>query len=158
MTRSELLDFHLQMCNRARAIMQEKNHDYSGTKGDDPFGNFRMADAMGITTTLKAMLVRMTDKFKRLTTFSDGPLLVKDEKVEDTCDDLVNYAILFAAFVKEMRHVEKLTAAVNEASCPIPTKELLMQIMSAMQELSNRVCDGQGTDNREDTAPRRSAR
>ena len=97
MNRTELLEFHGAMCAQAAEIMAAKNHDYTGEEAS-PFANFEACEAMGITTTELGMLTRMTDKFKRLITFAKcGQLKVKDEGVRDTCLDLVNYAILFAA-------------------------------------------------------------
>ena len=101
MNREEYLEFHKTLCNNARELSYKKNCDYAGKKGLEPFANFVRCEQMGITTTVKGMLVRMTDKFSRLSTFSEsGSFEVADEKFEDTILDIINYSCLLAAYVK----------------------------------------------------------
>ena len=112
MNRAELLEFHKELCAKAHALMVRKNHDYAGRSGDDPFTNFRRSELLGICSTEAGFLVRFTDKLSRLITFVEsGQLLVKDEAVEDSCIDLLNYSVLFAALVKEKK--EKIDKADN---------------------------------------------
>ena len=102
MNRTELLLFHDDLCSRARAVMEDKNHDYAGPGGDDPFANFRAVEALGLCSTEKGVLVRMLDKLKRLQTFEAvGRLAVAGEGPLDACLDIMNYAILLAAIIKE---------------------------------------------------------
>jgi hypothetical protein len=102
MNRERLLALHVEICTRAYELMKRKNADYSG--GHDtknPFLNFTRCEAMGITTTERGFLVRLTDKMSRLSTFCDtGSFQVADEKLEDTVEDIINYSILFLAFVR----------------------------------------------------------
>ena len=57
---------------------------------------------MGICTTEQGFLVRMTDKLSRLSTFAvSGDLKVKDESVKDTILDLINYSVLFIAYLNQ---------------------------------------------------------
>ena len=61
-------------------LARNKNHDY-GNDSLKSFGN------LGI-------LIRISDKVDRLKTFQKkGILNVKDEKIEDTLKDIINYAI-----------------------------------------------------------------
>ena len=102
MTRKKLLDFHEDFCARALGIMSAKNHDYAGESGADPFANFRAVERLGLCSTETGILVRMTDKLKRLATFAEcGKLDVVNEGAEDACLDIVNYAILLAGVIKE---------------------------------------------------------
>lgn len=102
--RTQLLELHQKLCDEARAIMTKKNHDYSGEAGDDPFANFRRCEAMGICTPLQGALVRLTDKFSRLSTYAQaGKLLVEDETVDDTILDLINYAVLCQGMIIDQR-------------------------------------------------------
>ncbi len=100
--RTELLQIHSEVCNKARRLMERKNHDYSGGDNqEDPFLNFTRVEKLGITTTEQGFLVRMTDKMSRLSTYADlGRLEVGDETVEDTLLDLVNYSVLLAAYLR----------------------------------------------------------
>ena len=102
MTNIELFKIHKDLCNSALDLMQKKNHDYAGSKGNEPFANFTRSEAMGITTTEKAMLVRMLDKMSRLSYFTDAKeFKVQDEKLQDTIVDIINYSVLLYAYLSE---------------------------------------------------------
>lgn len=104
MNTERLLATHDTLCEKARAIMVKKNHDYAGASGETPFRNFEACELLGITTTEQGFLVRMTDKFRRLVTFVvDGELKVEGEMLDDTLLDLINYCVLFAAHAKAVR-------------------------------------------------------
>ena len=101
MSRTQYLNFHQIMCHEARALSIRKNRDYTGREDDKPFANFQRCEAMGITTTEKGFLVRLTDKFSRLSTFCEtGSFQVKDESLRDTLLDIINYTILLGAYVE----------------------------------------------------------
>ena len=101
MNRPELLKLHDDLWKEARKIMEIKNHDYAGGKHESrPFANFTRVESMGITTTEKGLLVRMTDKMSRLSTFcQEGEFKVKDETLRDTILDTINYGILLYGYV-----------------------------------------------------------
>ena len=89
MNRAQLLDLHTAMTDAARRLMDKKNHDYAGAQGSSPFANFEVAERIGICSTEEGMLVRMTDKLKRLIEFTkSGTLRVEDESVKDTHADM----------------------------------------------------------------------
>ena len=105
MTRDELLKSHTELTKKAHELMKRKNADYAGRAGTEPFANFTRCEAMGICTTEAGMLVRMTDKLSRLSSFVEaGAFQVKDESLEDTCVDIINYAILFHSFVQNKKN------------------------------------------------------
>jgi len=90
--RRKLLRKHEELCLRARKIMEEKNQDYGADA--DPFRNFRAFGAFGI-------LVRLSDKLARTRTYLErGDFKVKDEKIDDTLLDALNYVILLATFLE----------------------------------------------------------
>ena len=98
--RKELMEIHKQLTFEANALMQMKNHDYSGGKdASDPFLNFTRVEKLGITDTKTGFLVRMTDKISRLITFCrNGTFKTKDEALKDTILDLINYSVLLYAY------------------------------------------------------------
>ena len=50
----------------------------------------------------QGILVRITDKISRLSQYTkNGELQVKDESVEDTLVDIINYTVLLRAYLKE---------------------------------------------------------
>lgn len=103
MTKNEYMQFHRDCCDKMIAITKTKNADYTGL-GDNPFKNFELVEAIGITDTVRGMLVRMADKISRITSFAQrGILEVKDESVEDTLLDMANYSILLAGYIKSRK-------------------------------------------------------
>lgn len=84
--------------------MAVKNHDYAGADGKTPFSNFQVVEQFGVCTTEQGFLVRMLDKMKRLTTYAQsGELKVPGEGAKDACLDILNYAILLAAYIEEKK-------------------------------------------------------
>ena len=64
------------------------------------FSNLDSSEILGIKTEV-GILVRMLDKIKRLNSFAvTEAMKVKEESVEDTVKDIINYAILFRAKLK----------------------------------------------------------
>jgi hypothetical protein len=109
MNREQLIDHHGRLCEDARQLMRIKNHDYAGSDGDSPWMNFQRSEIMGICKTQQAFMVRIMDKISRLITFTNnGELLVKEEGVEDSIIDIINYMVLFSAFLKDKRENDEL--------------------------------------------------
>ena len=80
-------------------IVAKKNHDYASP--EDPWENFRMSDETGIPTW-QAVFVRYLDKVSRIKGFiKRGVLKVTDESIEDTMNDLINYAVIMKVLFKE---------------------------------------------------------
>jgi len=95
MNRQEYFEFHQALCDEALELSKRKNADYAGADGNHPFANFTRCENMGVCTTEKGFLVRLTDKMSRLSTFSEtGQFMVADESFRDTLIDVVNYACL----------------------------------------------------------------
>jgi len=100
MNREQLLKHHEELCKTALEIMKKKNHDYAGNSGEEPFANFHRCEAMGICSTEQGFLVRIVDKVSRLSTFANaGKLVVDNEGYQDAILDILNYCVLFSAYV-----------------------------------------------------------
>ena len=107
MNQKDLLDYFDKVTAEMRATMVKKNSDYTG--GDtDPFANFSAVESLDFgVSTEQGILVRMTDKIRRIASFvKQGTLQVKDESVHDTLLDLANYCILFSAFLLSKKNKE----------------------------------------------------
>lgn len=101
MTHDELLQYHHGLCQKAQGLMARKNKDYAGHTTADPFANFRLSEASGLCSTEAGILVRLSDKLSRLASFlKRGELQVKDESVEDTLLDIINYSVLFGGLLQ----------------------------------------------------------
>jgi hypothetical protein len=108
MNREELFKHHKQVCDAALELMKKKNHDYAGNSGETPFANFERCEALGICSTEAGFLVRLTDKLSRLSTFTNaGTLTVDNESYDDAIIDIINYCVLFSAFVKGKQESEE---------------------------------------------------
>ena len=132
MTRDDLMKIHEELCLKGRELMDKKNRDYAGRGGTEPFANFTRVESMGICSTESGMLVRLTDTMSRLSSFTEsGKLAVENESFEDTVVDVINYMVLFYAYIKD-----KKTDMVNP-STQIYTQEFLNQ---DIQEFNKRPC------------------
>ena len=67
MNQREFLEYIDNFYTDALAIVNDKNHDYAGEQ--DPFKNFYNVERMGIVDAKTAILVRLCDKFTRITNF-----------------------------------------------------------------------------------------
>lgn len=83
-------------------LLVAKNKDYGGV-GDDVLENVKMCEKLGICSPEQGILIRMTDKYKRLINlFGSGKVPnVISEKEEDTIRDLFGYLILILAVKKD---------------------------------------------------------
>lgn len=108
MNRTRLLAMHKELCDEARSLSERKNHDYSGGKDDThPFLNFTRCEAMGICKTEAGIMVRLTDKMSRLSTFiTTGEFKVKDEALRDTILDIINYSVILYAYTQSQKNHE----------------------------------------------------
>jgi len=132
MTRDDLMKIHEDLCLKGRELMEKKNRDYAGRGGSEPFANFTRVESMGICSTESGMLVRLTDKMSRLSSFAEsGKLAVENESFEDTIVDVINYMVLFYAYIKD-----KKIDMVNP-STQIYTQEFLNQ---DIKEFNKRPC------------------
>lgn len=120
MNAKELLELHDEMTARCKAIMQQKNSDYTGGENaTDALANFKGADVLGIHPVM-GLLLRIQDKMKRIQSFvADGKLRVTGETVVDACDDMLNYSVLAAALLQE--EADQLSECVGENGLQEPT-------------------------------------
>ena len=74
-------DEYDKIIEECKILSQSKNSDYS----DEPLLKFRE----------KGIIVRMTDKMCRMTNliWNNNNISIKDEHIEDTARDIINYAI-----------------------------------------------------------------
>jgi hypothetical protein len=100
MTRDELFKLHKDTCEEALELMKKKNNDYAS--GSDPFMNFKRAEYLGFATAELGVLIRMTDKMSRISTFlKNGDLSLSNESVYDAIVDMINYSVLLAGLIND---------------------------------------------------------
>lgn len=98
------LDWFQKHFEHLYSISEAKNADYS-TGGDlsaNAFSNFECCEMMsnGKMSTVDGFLFRISDKFSRIITLltSDKEQSVREESIDDTIDDMINYLMLLRAY------------------------------------------------------------
>src|SRR3990167_4142155 len=81
-------------------IAKRKNNDYAGEKTIDPFANFRASEILSGVRVERGILVRMGDKFKRVSNLLGQDNAVKDESIQDTLNDIINYSAILLSYLK----------------------------------------------------------
>lgn len=108
MTREELMSLHDEMCAKGKSLMTAKNADYSKSTA---LGNFFVAEALQACSAENGIIVRMSDKLSRIVSILEKGNQVKDESVQDTLVDIINYTVLLGAVIREKK--EKYDAMQN---------------------------------------------
>jgi hypothetical protein len=103
----ELLRFRKALWEELDAIAKAKGKDYSGTVGDT-LKNIRLSELYKVPAEI-GLMVRIGDKYSRAFELlmrdwqgGDGPA-VKEEVVEDTLKDLINYTSYILAVRAEKK-------------------------------------------------------
>ncbi len=78
-------------------LHSRKNADYAG---DDPLSNLRLCQQFGIEPW-RGCLVRMSDKWSRITQLANRDAEVGDEPIEDTLLDMAVYSLLCIVLRRE---------------------------------------------------------
>jgi len=98
-SKTNLLTLHTELCSKAKALMTKKNQDYTG--GGGPFANLQACSVIGVDP-IQGTIIRMLDKLQRINSYVvNGELAVKDEGLEDTLVDLINYSVLVWGMSRE---------------------------------------------------------
>ena len=116
-------------------LMMKKNADYAGK--EDPFRNFRAIETMGLSVK-QGILVRMSDKFSRIgTLLSDqsSEAQVKDESIEDTLLDLINYANILLTF-RQVKKQDKMynSSLMYRSQSLIPTRKSIDDVLKQLRD------------------------
>ena len=82
------------------SIVEKKNADYA--QDADPFGNFNNALIAHVSVP-QAILVRILDKITRIGNLLVREAVVKDETIEDSLQDAINYLAILLAW----QHAQK---------------------------------------------------
>lgn len=97
--------FVSSMTNNVLAALElviSKTKDYATI--DDPYRNFRMSESVGVSVE-RGILVRMCDKLSRIgNLIESNDNSVKDESIEDTLIDVMNYSNILLCYIQEKRN------------------------------------------------------
>lgn len=132
MTRDALLSLHSKVCEVARSLMEKKNRDYGA---EDVMGNLRLIEQLYPGDSIeKGIVIRMGDKLSRLAVLTRQEAAVQSEKIEDTCQDLINYAILLLAARSLRDEGKNLPALRLPVAGPLSAPELIEQERQKLEQ------------------------
>lgn len=100
--KNPLIKYTEQIFEECIRIMKRKNSDYGA--GDDPLKNFRMVENSGLCRMETGIVVRMSDKFQRVINLLEKEPSVKEESIQDTLVDLINYAAILMFTLNRRNH------------------------------------------------------
>jgi hypothetical protein len=88
------------VCGEMMKLTQMKNNDYA--ESSDAFANFKTIEQIthGRISVESGILVRMTDKLKRIGSLLSRSAVVKTEKIEDTVFDLAVYSVILLVYLR----------------------------------------------------------
>lgn len=98
MTRNDFLKELEETFKQGLELVKKKNADYA--EDNDPFLNFRNSTAVGVSLD-RGILVRSMDKMTRISHLLDRDGVVKDEKIDDTLLDLINYIAILKVYLND---------------------------------------------------------
>jgi len=100
---TELFKLAEEIFGECLDTLKKKNHDYAVGQHaeEDALKNFKLVEYLKITDASTGILVRICDKISRLANVYKGDNQVKDESCIDTTKDLINYALILLATIKE---------------------------------------------------------
>jgi hypothetical protein len=94
-----------KLLDKAWDLHVRKNAGYAGADNPDPWANFRMCEAFGISA-FDGCMVRMSDKYIRVTNLLRAPSNDQvGESLRDTLSDLAAYALIGICLLDEKKQV-----------------------------------------------------
>lgn len=87
-----------ELLDQIADLHDRKNANYA--KDNDPLSNFRMCEEFGVPATMGTM-VRISDKYARITQLMSGKRDEVGESIKDTLQDMAVYALLEIILIEE---------------------------------------------------------
>jgi hypothetical protein len=105
MTQTEYFSRFEQITSQMLDLTKRKNADYA--ESHNAFANFDLIEQVtgGEVTRDQGILVRMTDKLKRIGGLLHREAKVADEKITDTAMDLAVYSIILLISLQERQRL-----------------------------------------------------
>ena len=103
---AQVMKKHKFLCDESRKLIAIKGHDYNFVqqKHGDTLFNLRVGALLGVVDTpATGVLNRVGDKYMRLISLNKVPPKLKEEQIEDTVEDMINYLVYFTEFKREER-------------------------------------------------------
>lgn len=104
--------------DRCVQLMSAKSHDYAESK--DAFLNFKTAAQLAGISPEQTLLTLLGMKLSRLTQLVGKSKQPKNEALEDTMIDVINYTLLLRGMIKERAGQFESTRETKESSSATP--------------------------------------
>lgn len=92
---------YIELLEQAKELHIKKNAGYAGADNPDPWANFRMCEAFGVSA-FDGCMVRLSDKYIRVTNLMKNPNNDQvGESIKDTLMDLSAYALIAICLLEE---------------------------------------------------------
>jgi len=117
MTQEKYLAALSELFDSALVLTKAKSTDYAGP--DDAFANFQLVETLtqGKITAEMGIVVRMADKLQRISNLLlAGKAEVKDERVSDTCKDLMIYAAILHIMTQDGVSLKELQDSLRKST------------------------------------------
>ena len=105
MDRTQFITHIKATYQRCLQVLADKNADYG--KEQDPWANFKFAAIANIGVE-DAIMVRILDKMARISNLLHKEAVVKDEKIQDTIEDAINYLAILLAWIDDVNIMKRL--------------------------------------------------
>ncbi len=99
-TSKYLLGHTKELFAKCLSVMEVKNADYSASE-ENAFRNFEGVEYFMITDAKTGVMVRLTDKFMRISHLLKNPPQVKSESLKDSIEDAINYLAIMHAYIEQ---------------------------------------------------------
>lgn len=131
-SRSDLLALIDRLCASTKRTVEKRNAAYAGS--GDVFGNLNMIETLshGAVSTETGIIIRMADKVSRLYSLCAEGAPESDEKLLDTCEDLIGYVALLV-----LRHESRVSPSHTQGD---PLAELAQRSLRKIQEALAKPC------------------
>jgi hypothetical protein len=83
--------------DEALSLSIRKNKDYADH--DSPFKNFELSAQVAGVPVAKGIMIRIMDKMTRMSHLLEREAVIKDEKIEDTIKDAINYLNIMLVYL-----------------------------------------------------------
>ncbi len=122
-----------ELLSEMAELHSNKNHDY--TDGSDPFLNFRLCEQLSIPAW-KGVLVRLGDKFSRITNFAKREnLKVPSESFRDTLLDNAVYSLIALILFEEAQQCQAFVLQCPPTT-PQPSKHFSPNFTAAPSDFT----------------------
>lgn len=107
MTQEEYIKQFIAICDKMITTTKAKNGDYADK--EDAFSNFKMIEQMsaGRISVADGIIVRLTDKLKRILSLLGREGQVKTESIQDTALDMAVYSVILYIWLDYQNGMER---------------------------------------------------